>query len=71
MPDRDTFRRVVAFLTWKQHGGSGTNLGLADVMEMEWEWVQWWAHWVDERRQLEVDALNQAHAQAHAAARRR
>lgn len=62
--ERDTVWKTIAHLTYKQHGGSGTNLTLSDVLELEWERAVWWCNWLHEQRGLEKDAIDRAYAEA-------
>lgn len=58
--DEDGLWRGIARLTYKQHGGSGTNLTKQDVLELEWKRFVWWLDWLEETRQLEADAIQKA-----------
>ncbi len=44
-------------LLWTQHGGSGTNLLLNDVLDMGLNEFVEWCTWVDEQREREADAI--------------
>jgi hypothetical protein len=49
--------RVEAAILWHQHGGSGFSLTRADVREMSWEELGWWAERANEYRSKEAAAL--------------
>lgn len=50
-----------AELCYKQYGGSGTNLSLADFWELDWKHMLWWYDWLEERRKDEKQTLEDAY----------
>ncbi len=47
-------------LTWKQHGGSGTNLTLSEAEGLSWERFTRWLKNIEEQREREHRALEKA-----------
>ena len=53
-------------MTYKQHGGSGTNLTVEDVLDLELERINWWIDWVGDQRARESRKIRQAVSDAKA-----
>ncbi len=49
----------IAALLYKV-GGSGTNLSLGEVLELEWPLFEWWLAWLEEQREAESAAIRKA-----------
>ena len=47
-------------LTYKQHGGSGTNLTLTEVENMDLRRFLDWIDWLKDQREKEADAIRKA-----------
>ncbi len=60
-------------LTWKQHGGSGSNLTLTEALALDVPRFLWWGEQIEAAREREHAALERAQeqARARASARRR
>jgi hypothetical protein len=56
----DAFWDVVFHLTYTAHGGSGTNLTLADVLDLDWTRTLWWGEKLNEERRQESEAIKRA-----------
>lgn len=56
--------RSVAYLTYKQYGGTGLNFTYSEAMELDVARLNWFCEWLSEQRDREARALK-------AAARRR
>lgn len=55
--DLDTWRENLFQLTWQQHGGSGLNASVADVLGMYVADRDWLLERIEERRSEEAEAL--------------
>jgi hypothetical protein len=51
---------IEAGLLWHQHGGSGFSLTRADIGEMLWPELLWWAEKANANRSKEAAALKRA-----------
>ena len=58
--DGESLRIKMFDLTYKQHGGSGTNLTLSEVMNMDWALMEWWYDHLSEQREEESAQLRKA-----------
>lgn len=45
-------------LLYKQHGGSGLDLTYHDVMDMEFNEIEWWVEQLNDAREREAKALS-------------
>lgn len=52
--------KAIFQLTYKQHGGSGTNLNLTEVEAMDWRRFVRWLGMLEEQRSAEQRALEKA-----------
>ncbi len=51
---------TIRYLTYTQHGGSGTNLTLSDVLSLELRQLLDWADWLGETRESEAAQIKKA-----------
>jgi hypothetical protein len=63
MLSESTFWESVFQLLYIQHGGSGLNVGLHDVMELEMKHIYWLLERLGEQRQKEAREISQASRQ--------
>ncbi|HAM57971.1 MAG TPA: hypothetical protein DCQ64_22175 [Candidatus Rokubacteria bacterium] len=60
MLDPEAFANQVRALCYKQHGGSGFNFTMADVLDMELGELDGHIEWLAEQREREADAIRRA-----------
>jgi hypothetical protein len=58
--EEDAFDRLAFALLWRPHGGSGLNLSLTDIEDMEYSRAMTWYEWVEEQREDEAEAIKNA-----------
>ena len=58
--DKEGFREAVFELTYKQHGGSGMNFTLDEVLDLEVEEIEWYRERLEDQRTREAKAIKNA-----------